>query len=204
MTALEYLLDGLEAELALERELGVRVVECDRSLLAVNGEWGTGNGERGMGNGERENPRLPNPNTQAPTNPPTQTPKHPPIHQSANPNTFQFLFLHDKPLSQDGAEMVAKITAALNTTPEAAPLVVAPPLPNARVYVVLGGLALKKWFPGKNAAPGQWLRTDGGSWVLVTYSPEYILRFKTVTPTMKKMKFDMWNSLKEIARRLRS
>ena len=34
MTALEYLLDGLEAELELERELGVRVVELDRTLLA--------------------------------------------------------------------------------------------------------------------------------------------------------------------------
>ena len=34
MTALDYILDGLESELALERELGVRVVECDRSLVA--------------------------------------------------------------------------------------------------------------------------------------------------------------------------
>ncbi|MBO7482569.1 MAG: hypothetical protein J6U17_01610, partial [Kiritimatiellae bacterium] len=34
MTVIEYILDGLEAELALERELGLRTVECDRSLLA--------------------------------------------------------------------------------------------------------------------------------------------------------------------------
>ena len=34
MTALDYILDGLEAELALERELGVRSVEIDRALLA--------------------------------------------------------------------------------------------------------------------------------------------------------------------------
>ena len=33
VTAIDYVLDGLEAELMLERELGVRAVECDRDLL---------------------------------------------------------------------------------------------------------------------------------------------------------------------------
>ena len=37
MTALDYILDGLEAALELERELGVRSVEIDRNLL-VGGE----------------------------------------------------------------------------------------------------------------------------------------------------------------------
>ena len=37
VTALEHILEGLEAELALERELGVRTVEIDRSLLAPIG-----------------------------------------------------------------------------------------------------------------------------------------------------------------------
>ncbi len=248
MTALEYILDGLEAELALERELGIRVVECDRSLLEEGKgkreegkgkrEEGKGNGERGTGNGERgretidarrgaisqrlssnvsclANPPTqtpPNPNTQTPPNPNTQTPPNPNTQTPPNPNTPKptlphsptspFVFLHHRPLSDAGEEMVAKITAALGATPESAPVAVDPPLPAARVYVVLGGLALKKWFPGRNAAPGQWVRSDGGVDVLVTYSPEYILRFNVVTPAVMKMKHDMWNSLKEMKRRL--
>ena len=34
MDVVEYILEGLEAALELERELGVRTVECDRAVLA--------------------------------------------------------------------------------------------------------------------------------------------------------------------------
>ena len=98
--------------------------------------------------------------------------------------------------------MVAKITAALGETEETAPVVVAPPLPSAKIYVVLGGLALKKWFPGEAGAPGQWLRRDGAGEVLVTYSPEYILRYPTVTPAIVQIKKAMWTSLKAVKKKL--
>ena len=35
MSAVDYILDGLAAELELERELGVRAIEIDRSLLVA-------------------------------------------------------------------------------------------------------------------------------------------------------------------------
>ena len=40
--------------------------------------------------------------------------------------------------------------------------------------------------------------------MLVTYSPEYILRFDTVTPAVQKLKQDMWRSLKAVVQRLKS
>ena len=98
--------------------------------------------------------------------------------------------------------MMAKIILAMHRTAETAPVVVAPPLPKAKVYVVLGSLALRKWFPGVAAAPGQWIATSTGEQALVTYSPEYILRFKEVTPALRKIKSDMWTSLKSVLQRL--
>ena len=202
MTALDYILNGLEAELQLERELGVRFVECDRSVLEP---------------------------VAAETQPPAEVKATEPAGARAAPavisekaplpsaasvagivadaaprgtgKRFNFVFLHDKPLSPKGAEMISKITAALKTTAELAPVVDSSPLPEARIYVVLGSLALRKWFPEIKAAPGMWVKTRSGSDVLVTYSPEYILRFGTVTPAVEKIKKDMWVSLKAVDQR---
>ena len=96
--------------------------------------------------------------------------------------------------------MMAKILNALGK-PDA-PIVVAPPVPQAKVTVVLGGLALKKYFPGMKGEPGQWQKTPEGHDVLITYSPAYILRFGTVTPAVQKIKQDMWTSLKAVRQRL--
>ena len=202
MTALDYILNGLEAELQLERELGVRFVECDRSVL------------------EPVAAELP-PRVEVKASEPAgaraapaASPDKAPLQSSASAagivaeaaprgtgRRFDFVFLHEKPLSQKGAEMISKITAALKTTAELAPVVDSSPLPEARIYVVLGSLALRKWFPEIKAAPGMWVKTRSGCDVLVTYSPEYILRFGTVTPAVEKIKKDMWVSLKAVAQR---
>jgi len=116
---------------------------------------------------------------------------------------LDFAFIHDRPLSKDGAEMLAKIVAALGKTPETAPLLLDRPFPCAKAYVVLGGLAMRKFFPGVKGAPGKWFATDSGGNFLVTYSPEYILRFREVTPAVRKMKEDMWRSLKSVQQRTR-
>ena len=97
--------------------------------------------------------------------------------------------------------MMTKIVEALGQTFETAPIVTEAPVPKAKIYVILGGLALRKFQPKLKGVPGQWLKTERGADVLVTYSPEYILRFKTVTPAVKKLKTDMWHALKEVARR---
>jgi hypothetical protein len=198
VTTQESILEGLEAELALERELGVRVIECDRSLLVVN---------------------LAPPVPSAATRPPPapvhappavvqiqahRAPPQPP-HPSApavSGALLDIVFLHDSPLAPAGAEMMAKIVAALGKAPEAAPVVYEAPIPRAKVYVVLGRLALKKWFPAVKAAPGQWVATELSQNVLVTYSPTYILRFAAAAPAVQQIKKSMWTSLKAVLQRI--
>ena len=209
MTALEYILEGFEAELALERELGVRSVEIDRSLLApvlsgeaqVRAAAAPRDGLMPKGAGLASVERIVSaPRAERPPDVPRPEPESRAVPAGG---LLDFVFLHDRPLSPGGAEMMAKIASAMGKTPETAPVVHEKPIPRARIYVVLGGLALRKWFPGRNASPGSWIRSEKGLDVLVTYSPEYILRFKVVTPALKKIKSDMWVSLKGVIQRIR-
>ena len=203
MSVIDYIIDGLEAELELERELGVRFVECDRSLLsapvpvpAVPVSAARQASQESV-KPERAAAVKRRPETESAAASPVQPP-------SAGAAAYDFVFLHDRALSAAGAEMIAKITGAMKRTPESAPLVTAAPLPQSRIYVVLGGNAMKKFFPGMRGAPGQWNRDESGRSVLVTYSPEYILRFGEASPAVKKIKQDMWMSLKTVLQRLES
>lgn len=203
MNALDYILDGLEAALELERELGVRVVECDRSLLTPASRLPS-NVLRLSGEGlETRDVRR---ETRAGLETRDERPaaNNRTIEQSNGRTIPDLAFLHDRPLSPAGIEMMAKIIGAMKRTAENSPIVVEPPMPRAKVLVVLGARALKKYFPEQKAEPGQWFRTPGGRDVLVTYSPEYILRFDTVTPAVQKLKQDMWRSLKAVVQRLKS
>ena len=178
MDVLDFILDGLERALELERELGVRTVECDRGVLGADVRR-----EGAVGLKTRDVRREGTVGLET---------------KDARP--AELVFLHDRPLSPAGVEMMAKILNALGK-PDA-PIVVAPPVPAAKVTVVLGGLALKKYFPGMKGEPGQWQKTPEGRDVLITYSPAYILRFGTVTPAVQKIKQDMWRSLKAVKQRL--
>ena len=203
MNALDYILDGLEAALELERELGVRVVECDRSLLTPASRLPS-NVSRLSGEGLETRDVRRETRAGLETRDVRPAANNRTIEQSNGRTIPDLAFLHDRPLSPAGIEMMAKIIGAMKRTAENSPIVVEPPMPRAKVLVVLGGRALKKYFPEQKAEPGQWFRTPGGRDVLVTYSPEYILRFGTVTPAVQKLKQDMWRSLKAVVQRLKS
>ena len=179
---LEYVLEGLEAALELERELGVRTVEIDRSLLTPTPASPVSGPRPASAQDARQAEDA---------------------RQETRAIASDLVFLHDRPLSPGGVEMMAKIITALKRTAENAPIVVAPPVPKAKIVVILGGRAMKKYFPDMKGEPGQWLKTPEGSDVLITYSPEYILRFGTVTPAVQKLKYAMWQSLKAVVQRLR-
>ena len=208
MTALEYLLDGLEAELELERELGVRVVELDRALLATQSapsparapSASSSNSHSHSSSSSNSSSRS-NSNSSSRSNSNSNSPT-PPLPQSPT-SSLSFAFLHDRPLSPSGIEMMAKIVTAMHETPETAPIVFTGERPPAKMYVVLGSEAMKKWYPGMRGAPGQWLRGRNGEDVLLTYSPEYLLRFGAATPALMKLKREMWTSLKGVMQRLR-
>lgn len=203
MNALDYILDGLEAALELERELGVRVVECDRSLLTPASRLPS-NVSRLSGEGLETRDVRRETRVGLETRDERPAANNRTIEQSNGRTIPDLAFLHDRPLSPAGIEMMAKIIGAMKRTAENSPIVVEPPMPRAKVLVVLGARALKKYFPEQKAEPGQWFRTPGGRDVLVTYSPEYILRFGTVTPAVQKLKQDMWRSLKAVVQRLKS
>lgn len=203
MNALDYILDGLEAALELERELGVRVVECDRSLLTPASRLPS-NVSRLSGEGLETRDVRRETRAGLETRDARPAANNRTIDQSNVRTIPDLAFLHDRPLSPAGIEMMAKIIGAMKRTAENSPIVVEPPMPRAKVLVVLGGRALRKYFPEQKAEPGQWFRTPGGRDVLVTYSPEYILRFGTVTPAVQKLKQDMWRSLKAVVQRLKS
>lgn len=191
MEVVDYILDGLEKALELERELGVRVVEIDRGVIGA--EPVTAPQPARVSSGSRSSSGSRNSSDSGEVAPQV-------IKQPNNQTILPLVFLHDRPLSEKGVEMMAKILTALGK-PDA-PIVVAPPAPQAKVTVVLGGRALKKYFPGMKGEPGQWQKTPDGREVLITYSPEYILRFGTVTPAVQKIKQDMWLSLKAVKQRL--
>ena len=203
MNALDYILDGLEAALELERELGVRLVECDRSLLTPASRLPS-NVSRLSGEGLETRDVRRETRVGLETRDERPAANNRTIEQSNGRTIPDLAFLHDRPLSPAGIEMMAKIIGAMKRTAENSPIVVEPPMPRAKVLVVLGARALKKYFPEQKAEPGQWFRTPGGRDVLVTYSPEYILRFGAVTPAVQKLKQDMWRSLKAVVQRLKS
>ena len=202
MTALDYILDGLEAALELERELGVRTVELDRGLLAATVPRlpSQVSSPSGVTGGPETRDLRRETRVGIETRGARQEAVNQAIKQSGNQTILPLVFLHDRPLVPAGVEMMAKILNALGK-PDA-PIVVAPPVPEAKITVVLGGLALKKYFPGMRGEPGQWQKTPEGRDVLITYSPAYILRFGTVTPAVEKIKKAMWTSLKAVKQRL--
>ena len=184
-------LDGLEAELALERELGVRVVELDRSLLAA------------VQGGDERPPRVEKPESGPVAETPRPTAAVAPTKPSDAPSaSLDFVFLHDRPLSQGGIEMMAKIVTAMKKTPETAPIIFAGECPDAKVYVILGSGALRRWLPGARGAPGEWVKDQQGKNYLVTYSPEFIIRMGPVTQAVKEIKMKMWTSLKGVMQRV--
>lgn len=197
---LSFVLDGLEAYLELERELGVKAIEVDRALLtaalAPKAE-------------PVAQPMAPKPA------PPAVAPRAAPSDAAPAPRPpaaaradgakgrLDFVFVADRPLSPKAVEMMAKIIPAMGKTPETAPIVLAKPIPDARFFIVLGRAALAKHIPGLRGEENRWLKTPKGNDVLLVKSPEEIVRFTTVTPALKKMKQDMWLALKTVLQRVR-
>ena len=195
----DFILDGLAAALELERELGTRTVEIDRSLLLPPTPAAT----------PRPAPvpatSVAPPATSQPA--PVAVPVAPVARQVAPrpapsaSEQYDFIFVHERALSPKGVEMMAKIVLAMGKTADTAPIVVVPPLPKAKIVVALGPRALRMFFPGLRGSPGDWLKSSDGRDVLVSTSPEDIVRYATVTPALQKIKVEMWRNLKVVMQR---
>ncbi len=190
MRNLAEIVDAFEAELELENELGVRLFSCDRSLLAV----ATTAGRKGL----RPLPAAAGKGLPAlPVAAGKGLPALPTASNSAAPD---FVFLHHAPLTPDGVVMMSKIITALGKRAEV-PILFEEPRPKTPYAVVLGGAALKKWFPNINSEAGRWVKAQDGTWLYVTYSPTYLLRFGDSAQVLN-MKRAMWKGLKALMRRI--
>ena len=186
---MEYVLDGLEAELELERELGVRAVEIDRALLSPQPAAAPAT-RAGVPPPASAAGRAGVPPPAADIRQPATVPEPQPANHAPLSTSIDFVFLHDRPLSPGGIEMMAKIVTAMKKTPESAPIVFNGERPAAKAYVLLG------------SAPGEWVKDQAGNSYLVTYSPEFILRMGPPTPAVKEIKMKMWTSLKGVMQRV--
>jgi len=201
VVSLEYVLDGLESELELERELGVRVVEIDRAMLSPPPAAAPAV-RAGVPSPAAAAGRAGVPPPAADIRQPAIVPEPQPANHAPLSPSIDFVFLHDRPLSPGGIEMMAKIVTAMKKTAETAPIVFNGERPAAKAYVLLGSGALRKWLPGVKGAPGEWVKDQAGNSYLVTCSPEFILRMGPPTPAVKEIKMKMWTSLKGVMQRV--
>lgn len=194
--AVDYILEGLAKNLELERELGSFAIEFDRGFLAklpkereaAREVAGTGVGTTGT-SGTAAVGKL----------------NSCPVKQlNSSRDKLDFVFLHHGPVAGPGIEMMAKVVAAMKSTPDKSPIVFTGEKPAAKVYVVLGTRALNKWYGGVSLQHGGWFK-DVDSEVLLVYSPEDIYRFGTnLSPAMVQKKREMWTSLQEVMRKVKS
>ena len=186
---LEAILSAFEEALELERELGTRTVELDRALL-----------------------RKPSPNDSCTTASPNAVNDANAANASdalsasngvkdgdeAGAVIPDFAFLLECEPSGQVAELLPKMSAAIGYGRDG----VRVNDPNARVLIVLGADALRKWLPGVLARPGQWVKR-GETPALVTASPTKTYRFFGNDPDkIHKLKLRLWADLKAALARI--
>ena len=78
---------------------------------------------------------------------------------------------------------------------------VPPPVPPAKIRIVLGAKALRLWYPGVSIGIGGWFK-DVDCEVIYVSSPDEIYRFGTTpSPALQAKKKALWESLKEVMRK---
>lgn len=192
MTALDAILDGFESALELERELGNRIVPCDRKLLAPLAEASQVLASPPLAGAGAKTPssRILG-NLEALEAPPPAKPR------TASHESRDILFVHHRPFTERAQALMDNIIKAMKLGEEQYQVVFGGgPLPPAKVCVVLGSNALVQIMPGGACQPGSWTKTPSGADALVTYSPEFILRFSEGSEGQKECKRKMWASLK--------
>ena len=212
MTDFDEILGAFEQALELERELGVRTVDCDRALLVP------------MRPAPQPAPQSvaqpvasPQPASAATVSAPApqQRPSLTPVPQAAAKpaggaavpsGVVDVSFIAERRPQGEAAQLLGKMILAMGykkgevTVVDAA--TAATVKPAARVYVVLGREAFKVFAPGQRASLGLWL-TVADVPTVVTYSPERILSyFGSDVEGLTKAKRQIWSDLKSALARL--
>lgn len=188
MTDIDRIIDKAIESVVLERDLGVRFFEIDRSLLEV-----------GKVVSVVSDPVLVQKIQTKVEEPAPKTERAEQKSQNSKEKVYDFIFLHDRSLSEPSELFMEKALSGLGVSKEEAPLFLDKPLPSARVYVVMGLRALKKFAPGVSATMGAISTSPGGKRMVLTHSPEDMTRFASVTPAVVEMKKITWLGFKRAA-----
>lgn len=193
MTALDYILVGLEKNLELEKELGKWVFEIDRGVLEngrrpAEGERDGVERKKCAGGAEVENGKV----AGRLVSEGEKNDEEPAAVIRSRDEVEKFdglVFLHDGMLSQAAVGVMAKITQATKERLGCeSKLVVAEPVPSARAYISLGKAAEIRY-----AKVREGMSRDAFG---VSFSPEEFVRFAD-SPAVKAKKLMLWEEIKK-------
>ena len=204
----EEILEGLEQALELERELGVRTVEIDRSLLV----FPPPDADLAPSAPAVAAPPVPmRDQAPAPSAPPLPA-THPPVEPTSSAPTADLVVVAGSPAELQGAagEMLTRMLGAIGRDLGSAPVEVAGPDLAARVsarrpkiVVLLGRDACRALLPSQRVGKGEWV-AFGTAVAAAIPSPAFMLRFCADKPDeLNRLKRDAWNTLKLVRDRLK-
>lgn len=212
------ILNELEKVLALERALGVTTVECDRDVLNVElpslppptiqaivaeGPAAVQGVPAAVPSFRQTAPKTAQIATLARSYAQNASQGNKPQSDARRVAALDYVYLHHEPLSAAGLDLLAKARAALRRTEQETPLVFEGELPLARYYVVLGKLALQKWFPEYHPVMDRFFTLRDGRRALYLYSPDEIFRYNAASKAVKDMKVTLWGGMKKVEERSR-
>ena len=204
----EEILEGLERALELERELGTRIVEIDRSLL-VFPPPGAAPAAAGPAPAE---PRPPAPPVQSVASAPTPPAGgRAPQGSGGGAPASDLVVVAASPAELQGAagELLLKMLGAIGRDLGSAPVEVAGrdlaqrvAARSPKIVVMLGREACRALLPGQRIGKGEWVRF-GNAVAAAIPSPAFMLRFYADKPAeLTALKHVAWNTLKLVRERL--
>ena len=204
----EEILEGFERALELERELGTRVVEIDRSLLAFpppeipSAASAAAKSASQIQSGAAAAPSRP----VLPAVPVPRAPSDP------NAPSSDLVIVAASPAELQGAagDLLLKMLGAIGRDLGSAPVEVAGPdlaqrvaARSPKIVVMLGRDACRALLPSQRIGKGEWV-AFGGALAAAIPSPAFMLRFYADKPEeLNKLKRDAWNTLKLVRERLK-
>ena len=196
--------DQILENLELERELGTRTVEIDRTLL-VPPKPESVSAEAMADKSETPKPQPEIRALQPETRNQKPEPASPQSTVSAVPDSSEscdIAFLTGRPLSAAGMEAMEKTFAAMRRIKPDIQVAINEKC-KPRLIILLGSDALKKYLPTMRPMRGKWIELNGLP-ALMTFSPDYIFsHFQEGSPHMRQAKIDMWEDIKSAIARLR-
>lgn len=199
---LEEILDGIEAALELERDLGVRELETGRAFAARQDAPAS----KPATAATKPPPPAPKPAPAAtPPAPKPAAPKPAPAPPAQSPaETAAIVFLLAEPLAAPAAKtMMDNIVAYVEKLSARKTAVVcgggAPP--PAQIYIAMGEKARESWFPGERFPAERISVSRDGKTVAMTRNPDDVVRFGS-PETTKEIRRRMMQTFAAANRRL--